>query len=144
MKKKLSKSSIFPKKISVGKRNWGTEDLLVLIPNLLTLKKIVLKKGKKGGLQYHHKKNECGFLISGKLLIRYDLGDGKLKKKIIKSGNSFHFPPGMVHQEEALENCEIIEASSSHFNDRVRVENKYGLKVEKGLPSTKKSDVIKK
>ena len=50
----------------------------------------------------------------------------------------------MVHQEEALENCEIIEASSSHFNDRVRVENKYGLKVEKGLPSTKKSDVIKK
>ncbi len=144
MKKKLSATSIFPKKISVGKRNWGTEDLLVLIPNLLTLKKIVLKKGKKGGLQYHHKKNECGFLISGKLLIRYDLGDGKLKKKIIKSGNSFHFPPGMVHQEEALENCEIIEASSSHFNDRVRVENKYGLKVEKGLPSTKKSDVIKK
>ena len=144
MKKLISKKEIFPKKTRVGKRDWGSEDLLVLIPNLLTLKKIILKKGKKGGLQYHHKKNECGFLISGKLLVRFDLGDGKLKKKIIKSGNSFYFPPGMVHQEEALEDCEIIEASSSHFNDRVRVEYKYGLKLEKGLPSTKKSEVIKK
>ena len=38
-----------------------------------------MKKGKKGGLQYHHKKNECGYLISGSLLIRYEK-KGKLEK----------------------------------------------------------------
>jgi mannose-6-phosphate isomerase-like protein (cupin superfamily) len=101
-----------------------------------------IKKGKKGGLQYHHKKEECGFIISGKLLVRYDNGNGKLLKKILKRGQSFHFPPGAVHQEEALTNVRIIEASTPYFNDRVRVEKKYNLQPEKGLPSTKKKDVI--
>ena len=44
MKKLISQKEIFPKKISVGKRNWGSEDLLVLIPNLLTLKKCNIAK----------------------------------------------------------------------------------------------------
>ena len=93
-------------------------------------------------MQYHHKKNECGYLIKGKLLIRYDNGNGKLKEKIIKSGTSFHFPPRAVHQEQAITNCEIIEASTPHFNDRVRVENIYGIKDTSGLKSTKIKDVI--
>lgn len=139
-----NKKVIFPKIISVGKRDWGKEDLLVLIPKKISLKLLELKKGKKGGLQYHHKKDECGFIISGKLLIRYDNGKGKLVKKILKKGQAFHFPPGAVHQEEALTNVKIIEASTPYFNDRVRVEKKYNLKPEKGLPSTKKKDVILK
>lgn len=117
-----NKKVIFPKIISVGKRDWGKEDLLVLIPKKISLKLLELKKGKKGGLQYHHKKDECGFIISGKLLIRYDNGKGKLVKKILKKGQAFHFPPGAVHQEEALTNVKIIEASTPYFNDRVRVE----------------------
>ena len=137
MKKKI----IFPKIKSLGKRNWGFEDLLVLIPGVLSLKKIYIKKGNKGGLQYHHKKNECGYLISGKLKIKFDDGTGLLKEKILKKGNFFHFPPGLVHQEIALTNCRILEASSPHFNDRVRVESRYGLKSEKGLPSTKRKEV---
>tara|TARA_Y100000590_G_scaffold21873_1_gene25286 strand:- start:28 stop:453 length:426 start_codon:yes stop_codon:yes gene_type:complete len=140
--KKISK--IFPKSKSVGKRNWGKEDLLVLIPNTLTLKKIKIKKGNKGGLQYHHYKNECGYLISGKLRVNFDLGNGKLRKKILKKGDTFHFSPGTIHQEHALTDCVIIEASSPHFNDRVRVEKKYGLKVNGGLKSTKPNQVIKK
>ena len=50
----------FPLKKNVGKRKWGKEILLVLIPKLLTLKLLIIKKGTKGGLQYHNKKNECG------------------------------------------------------------------------------------
>lgn len=138
MKKKI----IFPKIKSLGKRNWGFEDLLVLIPGVLSLKKIYIKKGNKGGLQYHHKKNECGYLIKGKLLIKYDSGNGKLKEKILKKGSVFHFPPGAVHQEYAITECEIVEASTPHFNDRVRVEKLYGIEEERGLPSTKKSEVI--
>ena len=135
---------LFPKSKSVGKRIWGIEELLVLISKKISLKKITINKGFKGGLQYHHKKNECGYLVKGKLLIKYDNGNGKLKHKILKKGQSFHFPPGIVHQEIALSKCVIIEASSPHFNDRVRVERKYGLIEEKGLTSTKKKDVILK
>lgn len=139
MKKKVS--VLFPKKKNLGKRDWGKEELLVLIPKVLTLKKLLIKKGKKGGLQYHHKKNECGILIKGKLKLRFETKKGVLKSKILSSGDTFHFPPGSVHQEEALSNCTIIEASTPHFNDRARVEEKFGLKTKSGLPSTRKKDV---
>ena len=39
--------AIFPKIKNMGKRNWGKEDLLVLIPKKLTLILLELKKGKK-------------------------------------------------------------------------------------------------
>ena len=141
----MTKNKIsFPKISSVGKRNWGKEELLVLFSKKISLKRLTIKKGHKGGLQYHHKKNECGYILSGKLLVRYDNGDGTLKNKIIRKGQSFHFPPNTVHQEKALSRCVIIEASTPHFNDRVRVEKKYGLLKKKGLPSTKRNQVILK
>jgi len=141
MKNNKSIKVKFPKIKSVGKRNWGTEDLLAIIPKKISLKILSIKKGKKGGLQYHHKKDECGYILSGKLLIRFDNGYGKLKEKILKKGNSFFFPQGSVHQEEALTNVKIIEASTPYFNDRVRVERKYGLIEVNGLKSTRKKDV---
>lgn len=140
-KKKFIKV-LFPKPISAGKRSWGRENILVIIPKILSLKILNIQKGKKGGLQYHHKKNECGYILSGKLLVRYDNGKGKLKKKVLTKGKCFHFPPGAVHQEEAISDCTIIEASTPYFNDRVRVEKEYGLKMNKGLPSTSKKQVI--
>ena len=75
------------------------------------------------------------------MLLRYDIGDGKLKERILKAGESFHFPPNTVHQEEALTDLEIIEASTPHFNDRVRVEEDYGLPFDGGLPSTTEDEV---
>ena len=137
----MSQKILFPKSKNIGKRDWGKEDLLVHIPKILTLKKLFIKKGRMGGLQYHRKKNECGYLVKGKLLVKFDSGDGKLKKKIIKAGQSFHFKPKGVHQEVALEDCVIIEAFKPHFNDRVRVEKKYNLKMIKGLPSTKLKEI---
>ena len=65
----------------------------------------------------------------------------KIKIKIINAGKSFHFPPGAVHQEIALSNCTIIEASTPHFNDRVRVE-KIWYEGNKGLKSTLKKKLL--
>ncbi len=136
MSRKFLKSKLFPKPKSVGPRHWGKEILLVLINKKLSLKKIILKKNKKGGLQYHRKKKECGYIIKGRLKVIFDLGDGILRKRILKKGDVFFFPNGFVHQEIALTECEIIEASTPFFNDRVRVEKKYGLNELGGLPST--------
>ena len=137
----MKNTALFPRRKSLGKRNWGKETLLALIPKVLSLKILKIKKGKKGGLQYHRKKNECGILLSGKLLIRYDNGNGKLIQKILTKGSCFHFPPRSIHQEEAITNCTIIEASTPHFNDRVRVEQKYGVKNTNGLKTTRLKDI---
>ena len=135
---------IFPKIKSVGKRDWGKEMLIALIPKKISLKILSIKKGKKGGLQYHHKKDECGYVLSGKLLVRYDNGNGKLKEKILRKGNTFFFPKGSIHQEEAITDVKIVEASTPYFNDRVRVEKKYNLIEKGGLQTTKKKDVYLK
>ena len=82
--KKFNLNKIFPKKINLGKKELGSENLLVLIPKVLSLKKITIKKGKKGGLQFHRLKNECGYLLKGKLLIKYLNKNGKLTKKNLK------------------------------------------------------------
>ena len=127
----------FFKSKKIGKRDWGEEILVNWIPKKLTLIILKMKKGKMGGLQYHRKKNECGHILSGKLLIRYDDGKGKLIKKICKKGDNFHFPPYSVHQEVALTDFIIVEASTPYFNDRVRVEKKYNLPTRGGLKTTK-------
>ena len=85
MKKKKNKV-IFPKSTIIGSRNWGREKVLVIIPKVLSLKLLQMTKGKKGGLQYHRKKNECGYVLSGKLKIRFDNGNGNfMKNRIIVS-----------------------------------------------------------
>lgn len=134
----------FPNKKKIGKRDWGNEWLLVLIPKVLTLKLLEIKKNKKGGLQYHRKKNECGYILSGKLKVLYEDEQGRLKQKILKSGQTFHFPPKSIHQEEAVTDCKIIEASSPHFNDRVRVEKFFNIISHVGMPTTKLKDIIEK
>ena len=137
VKKKVN----FFKSKKIGKRDWGEEILVNWIPKKLTLKILKMKKGKMGGLQYHRKKNECGHVLSGKLLIKYDNGKGKLVKRICKRGDNFHFPPFAVHQEKALTDCTIIEASTPYFNDRVRVEKKYNLPFKDGLKTTTRKQI---
>ena len=75
------------------------------------------------------------------MLIKYQNQYGKLEQKILSKGKIFHFPPGVIHQEKALTDVEIIEASTPHFNDRVRVEKKFKIKKLSGLPTTKLKDI---
>ena len=133
---------LFPKSVSVGPRDWGEENLLVLSSGNYTMKKLSLKAGKKGGLQYHRLKDEASYIISGDMILRYDDGSGNLLEKKVGAGDWFHFPAGCIHQEEAITDVEIIEVSTPHINDRVRVESKYGLTSEEGLPTTKRSEII--
>ena len=133
----------FNNESSVGSRDWGQELMLTHVSGSYTFKKLVLKKGCKGGLQYHRFKNEAAYLVSGSLLIRFVDSNNRLVDRILKPGDSFHFPPFAIHQEEALEECIIIEASNPVFNDRVRCESDFGVTdLGQGLPSTDESEII--
>ena len=134
----------FPLPESVGDRPWGTEELLVLISGKFMMKKLEIKAGSKGGLQFHRKKNECGILISGEMVVRHDDGEGILVERRLFPGDVFHFPPGAVHQEEAVTDCVVIEASTPHFNDRVRCEELYGISDKSGLPTTHSQEIVEK
>jgi quercetin dioxygenase-like cupin family protein len=132
----------FPQAEAVGPREWGEEILLLLAPKKYTLKLITMKSGAKGGLQFHRLKDEGGIMMKGSMRVRYDDGSGTLVERICRRGDVFHFPTGSVHQAEALTACSYIEVSTPHFNDRVHVEDKYGIEHEDGgLPSTSLEEV---
>jgi mannose-6-phosphate isomerase len=133
----------FHKPSDMGPREWGKEILLYTSPGNYTLKRIEMKAGTKGGLQYHHKKDEGGVIIEGEMIVRYDPGDGTLKERACGPGSVFHFPQGSVHQGEAVTDVVYIEVSTPFFNDRVHVESEYGIEAEAGgLPSTRLEDVV--
>ena len=75
-----------------------------------TTSKEVFGKFELGGFS-----SQLGFFdhLKEELQIRYDNGQGKLTKKKLRPGDCFHFPPGSVHQEEAITNCEIIDKAIS-------------------------------
>ena len=136
----LPKLPIFSLDKDLGKRDWGTETLIHLAKGKWSMKKLFIKAGSKGGLQYHRVKNEASFLVYGELLIRYE-HKGKLLEKILTKGDSIHFPPYCIHQEEAITDCLLIEVSTPHANDRVRVENDFNILDESGLPTTELKDI---
>ena len=144
-KSKKRPTAIFPEAKSVGERDLGEEILLVLSKGNYTMKKLIIKKGFSGGLQFHRKKDEAAFIISGKLLIKYENDSGELISKELKDGDFFHFPAGSVHQETAITEVILIEVSTPFFNDRVRVEKEFGLdeKDNSGLPTTNLDEIIK-
>ncbi|OZG74868.1 hypothetical protein BTA51_00185 [Hahella sp. CCB-MM4] len=117
-------SVVIPDKIDMGARVWGEETTLALASKKVMMKKLFVKAGCKGGLQYHRKRHEMGYVVSGKMLVR--IGDGKnIKEIIMTGGDHYYFPPYLVHQEEAIEDTLIIECSTPWTNDRVRVEAEY-------------------
>ena len=134
---------IFNNQCSVGPRDWGEEIMLTHVTGSYTFKKLFIKKGCKGGLQYHRFKDESGYLVSGKLILRYADTANKLQERVLVPGDSFHFPPFTIHQEEALEDCVILEASNPVFNDRVRCELDFNISDQgEGLPSSEESEII--
>lgn len=120
----------------MGARVWGEELLIAESPQYIG-KLMRMKAGAAGGLQYHVEKDETSFLLSGLAWVYTDTGDGKLSRFKMTAGTSIHIPHGAVHKVEAIEDCVFFEASTPHFDDRVRVEARYGRTDTDGLPTTK-------
>lgn len=120
----------------VGERTWGREVLIAHTPHY-TGKILYMKAGHAGGLQYHVEKDETFHLVSGEALVDYDDGTGALVQLLMEPGMSVHVPPGAPHRVTAVSDCVFFEASTPHFDDRVRVEREYGERDTGGLPTTR-------
>jgi 3-deoxy-D-manno-octulosonate 8-phosphate phosphatase (KDO 8-P phosphatase) len=128
---------------SMGHRDWGRECLVTVCTGFYSVKRLFVRKGFSGGLQYHHMKDETGFVLSGLLRVYYKSTDQSLAYIDFSAGDFFRFRPGCIHKEEAIEDTVIIEVSTPHYNDRVRVDSDFGMSsITQGLPSTSFSDVM--
>jgi mannose-6-phosphate isomerase len=84
-----------------------------------------IKAGHELSLQYHNMKDETIHLLSGEMRYLVEIG-GALRDVGLKVGQSYHNTPGTVHQMIAITDCDVLEASTPHLDDVVRLKDKYG------------------
>jgi mannose-6-phosphate isomerase-like protein (cupin superfamily) len=79
-------------------------------------------------LQYHERKHESIYVLRGRMIFRYrdDRGGGELVEREMIAGQAQQVPTGMVHQFEALERTDVLEASTPHLDDVIRLKDRYG------------------
>lgn len=105
----------------LGPKAWGSELLIAHIPEVCTGKILTMRAGASGPLQYHCTKNESFHLVSGLAQVRHHDKSGALVTTLMKPGETYHVPPGTVHQVSALRECIFFEVSNPVFDDRVPV-----------------------
>lgn len=84
-----------------------------------------IKAGHALSVQYHNKKDETVYLLSGELIYRVKLGQ-ELDDMRLTRGQSFRITPGTVHQMEAVTDCDVLETSTPELDDVVRLKDRYG------------------
>jgi mannose-6-phosphate isomerase-like protein (cupin superfamily) len=103
--------------VRIVDKGWGRE---VWIANgkLYCGKILEIKKGKRCSLHYHKLKTESFYLRAGRLLVRIRESPHELETKEfeLNSGDCMDIHPGLVHQMEALEDTELYEFSTQHFD----------------------------
>jgi mannose-6-phosphate isomerase-like protein (cupin superfamily) len=105
---------------------WGYELIWALADDYCG-KVLFVKAGAALSLQFHREKDESWLVQSGRARLELgDVGAGMLDEEVIGPGTAFHFPPGTVHRVTALEDTTILEVSTPHLEDVVRLEDRYG------------------
>jgi mannose-6-phosphate isomerase-like protein (cupin superfamily) len=110
--------------IQIVPKGWGRE--VWIANNEKYCGKILkIKKGKRCSLHYHSLKTETFFLRAGRLIVRVkESADSSVIEEFeLGPGDCMDVPSGLVHQMEALEDTELYEFSTQHFDsDSFRLE----------------------
>jgi mannose-6-phosphate isomerase len=105
---------------------WGHETIWASTDEYVG-KILHVKAGQALSVQYHKLKDETVHLLSGEMIYWVKLpGSDKLQDMKLKKGESFRIAPGTVHYIEAVSDCDVLEASTPHPDDIVRLKDRYG------------------
>ena len=105
---------------------WGYE-LIWALTDTYCGKVLFVRAGHALSLQFHRVKDESWFVQSGRAKLELgDAGQAALAEEVIGAGYAFHYTPGTVHRVTAIEDTTILEVSTPHLDDVVRLEDAYG------------------
>lgn len=89
-------------------------------------KVLFIKAGERLSLQYHQKKDETVYVMSGKMIFEVGPKDQPREELTMNAGDSYHITPFTTHRMIAVEDTYILESSTPELDDVVRLEDKYG------------------
>jgi mannose-6-phosphate isomerase len=76
-------------------------------------------------LQYHNKKDESIYVLSGEIVLRIQRDDTLIERRMAQ-GEACHIQPRVIHQFEAVASTDLLEASTPEIDDVVRLKDRYG------------------
>ena len=82
--------------------------------------------GHKLSVQYHERKDETSYLLKGRMVLYKGSSLEDLVSSEIAEGHQWRNRPGEVHTIEALEDSDVLEVSTPHLEDVVRLQDAYG------------------
>lgn len=98
-------------------KGWGYEKWIVNKSDYCG-KILFIAAGKKVSWHYHMLKDETFYVQSGQIILKYsDMDDLYTASEVVLyPGDSFHIYRKMRHRMIALENTELFEFSTEHFD----------------------------
>jgi mannose-6-phosphate isomerase len=119
----LDRWSFDPERVE---KPWGHE-LVWALTELYCGKLLVVKAGHELSLQFHREKDESWYVLEGRAKLELAApGEKSTSTEVVTPGAAFHITPGTVHRIHALEDTTVLEVSTPHLHDVVRLEDSYG------------------
>jgi mannose-6-phosphate isomerase-like protein (cupin superfamily) len=103
--------------VNIVPKSWGRE--LWIVNNELYCGKILeIHQGSRCSLHFHKLKTETFYLHSGRIRVRVKQAPESVQVEEFElaAGECMDVPPGLVHQMEALEEAQLFEFSTHHFD----------------------------
>jgi mannose-6-phosphate isomerase-like protein (cupin superfamily) len=106
---------------------WGWE-LIWALTDAYCGKLLFVAAGESLSRQYHEVKDESWYVHEGRASLELALLDdgGEPEMVEIGPGDCFRFRPRTVHRVTAIEDTLVLEVSTPHLDDVVRLEDAYG------------------
>jgi|SRR5450755_3680569 mannose-6-phosphate isomerase len=104
---------------------WGYEIWYALTDHYAG-KILHVDRGHRLSLQLHERKDESCYVLSGKLLLIQGPSADQLTERTINPGDVWRNQPGDVHTIEAVQDSDVLEVSTPHLDDVVRLSDDYG------------------
>jgi mannose-6-phosphate isomerase len=84
-----------------------------------------VEAGQLLSLQYHERKDESIYVLSGEIILRLQQGETLIERRLAQ-GEAFHIQPTVIHQFEAVVTSDLLEASTPEIDDVIRLKDRYG------------------
>jgi mannose-6-phosphate isomerase-like protein (cupin superfamily) len=104
---------------------WGHEEIFAETANYVG-KILFIREGEALSLQYHEIKEETLRILDGKLELVTGEDENHLESHYLEAGAVFHIAPGTLHRMIGTSDCRLLEVSTNHLDDVVRLDDRYG------------------
>jgi mannose-6-phosphate isomerase-like protein (cupin superfamily) len=111
--------------VKLVEKPWGHEEIFARTPHYVG-KILFIRQGEALSLQYHEVKEETLRVLDGTLELVIGKDRDDLETHHLGAGAVFHVAPGTLHRMVATADCRLLEVSTNHLDDVVRLEDRYG------------------